>query len=177
MHGGIAAALFSLPMAIGRWNQVPALDTDYLGRLGKFDIVYSWGVLHHTGAMWDALANVAPLVQERGKFLIHRDLQRSGQNQPPLARGKAHLQSASPRLRFLVLGPACWHLWWRRILTGFFAGETFFIPGAKQKRLRGMSAWRDVVDWVGGYPFEVAKPDQIFDFFSGERFRSHAFEN
>jgi 2-polyprenyl-6-hydroxyphenyl methylase/3-demethylubiquinone-9 3-methyltransferase len=24
-----------------------------------------------------------------------------------------------------------------------------------------MSYWHDVVDWVGGYPFEVAKPDAI----------------
>ena len=23
---------------------------------------------------------------------------------------------------------------------------------------RGMSAWYDIVDWAGGYPFEVAKP-------------------
>jgi 2-polyprenyl-6-hydroxyphenyl methylase/3-demethylubiquinone-9 3-methyltransferase len=28
-----------------------------------------------------------------------------------------------------------------------------------------MSAWRDVVDWVGGYPFEVAKPERVFDFY------------
>jgi 2-polyprenyl-6-hydroxyphenyl methylase/3-demethylubiquinone-9 3-methyltransferase len=33
------------------------------------------------------------------------------------------------------------------------------------KRTRGMDPWRDVVDWVGGYPFEVATPEQIFDFF------------
>jgi 2-polyprenyl-6-hydroxyphenyl methylase/3-demethylubiquinone-9 3-methyltransferase len=30
---------------------------------------------------------------------------------------------------------------------------------------RGMSPWRDIVDWVGGYPYEVAKPEEIFDFF------------
>jgi 2-polyprenyl-6-hydroxyphenyl methylase/3-demethylubiquinone-9 3-methyltransferase len=34
-----------------------------------------------------------------------------------------------------------------------------------------MSMWPDVVDWVGGYPFEVAKPEQIFDFY-----RDRAFE-
>jgi 2-polyprenyl-6-hydroxyphenyl methylase/3-demethylubiquinone-9 3-methyltransferase len=31
------------------------LDPAYLARLGTFDVVYSWGVLHHTGARWDAL--------------------------------------------------------------------------------------------------------------------------
>jgi 2-polyprenyl-6-hydroxyphenyl methylase/3-demethylubiquinone-9 3-methyltransferase len=34
-----------------------------------------------------------------------------------------------------------------------------------------MSAWRDVVDWVGGYPFEVAKPEEIFDFYRERGFR------
>ncbi len=28
-----------------------------------------------------------------------------------------------------------------------------------------MSPWRDVVDWVGGYPFEVAKPKKYLTFF------------
>src|SRR3954453_10925637 len=43
-------------------EQGSALDTAYLARLGTFDVVYSWGVLHHTGDMWRALGNVARLV-------------------------------------------------------------------------------------------------------------------
>jgi 2-polyprenyl-6-hydroxyphenyl methylase/3-demethylubiquinone-9 3-methyltransferase len=46
------------------------LDGDWLLTLGKWDIVYSWGVLHHTGAMWDALANVDQLVKAGGKLFI-----------------------------------------------------------------------------------------------------------
>jgi len=46
------------------------LDKDYLARLGQFDVVYSWGVLHHTGAMWQALENVAPLVSHCGGKLF-----------------------------------------------------------------------------------------------------------
>ena len=30
--------------------------------------------------------------------------------------------------------------------------------------LRGMSYWHDLIDWIGGYPFEVAKPEQVFEF-------------
>jgi len=46
------------------------LDKEYLERLGQFDVVYSWGVLHHTGKMWDALENVTNLVKPKGMLFI-----------------------------------------------------------------------------------------------------------
>src|SRR5579871_3052389 len=46
------------------------LDVPYLRRLGRFDVVYSWGVLHHTGAMWEALGNVVQLVAPGGQLFI-----------------------------------------------------------------------------------------------------------
>src|SRR2546423_1085001 len=46
------------------------LNHDYLRQLGEFDIVYCWGVLHHTGAMWQALENITGLVGEGGKLFI-----------------------------------------------------------------------------------------------------------
>jgi 2-polyprenyl-6-hydroxyphenyl methylase/3-demethylubiquinone-9 3-methyltransferase len=55
-----------------RWTieQGDVLNPSYLKSLGQFDFVYSWGVLHHTGAMWEALGNVIPLVNEGGKLFI-----------------------------------------------------------------------------------------------------------
>ena len=35
---------------------------------------------------------------------------------------------------------------------------------------RGMDYWRDLHDWLGGYPFEVAKPESIFEFYKKEGF-------
>ena len=55
-------------------------------------------------------------------------------------------------------------LYWRRTVKDFLRFRPF-ESWRNEGRERGMSAWRDIVDWVGGYPFEVAKPEEIFDFF------------
>ena len=33
-----------------------------------------------------------------------------------------------------------------------------------ESRTRGMHGWYDLVDWIGGWPFEVARPEEIFRF-------------
>src|SRR5947207_225340 len=59
------------PAALG-WTieLADVLDTAYLRRLGTFDVVYSWGVLHHTGAMWRALENISGLVTPGGLLTV-----------------------------------------------------------------------------------------------------------
>lgn len=144
-------------------EQASVLDGDHMRSLGCFDIVYSWGVLHHTGSMWAALANVAPLAKAGGYLFvaIYND---QGKTSKRWLRMKKAYNRLPSGLRFLVLWPAAVKLWWRRHLKDLLVGR----PGKswrEYKRLRGMSAWADIVDWVGGYPFEVAKPEEIFDFY------------
>ena len=144
-------------------QQGSVLDETYLRQLGQFDIVYSWGVLHHTGAMWQALENVATLVKPGGRLFvaIYNDQGKPSRRWRSVKKAYNRLP---PKLRFLILWPAFLKLWWKRLLKDAFKGQPL-QSFRNYKALRGMSLWHDVVDWVGGYPFEVAKPEEIFDFF------------
>lgn len=149
-----------------RWTveQGSALDAIYLARLGKFDVVYSWGVLHHTGNMWRACENVAPLVRPGGTLFIaiyndqgwrsaYWTLIKRWYNSSPVAKAlliTAHLPLLAARL--IV-----------RTLTGRLSLE------------RGMSLWHDYIDWLGGYPFQVASHQAIVDFFGARNFTLQHF--
>ena len=141
-----------------------ALDEAYLRSLGTFDVVYSWGVLHHTGDMWRALANAALPVASGGKLFIaiYNDQGTASRRWTKVKK----LYNRTPRpLRFLVVAPSFWVLYWRRLIKDFLRGTPFRTIRDYGKNARGMSFWRDLVDWVGGYPFEVATPGRIFDFY------------
>jgi 2-polyprenyl-3-methyl-5-hydroxy-6-metoxy-1,4-benzoquinol methylase len=147
-----------------------ALKKDYLKSLGKFDIVYSWGVLHHTGAMMQALENIAPLVNDSGCLFIaiYNDQGRSSQ---AWLRVKMAYNRLPAFLRWLVLYPIFLRLWGPTTVRDILSGKPFDTwRKYAVNSARGMSPWRDVVDWVGGLPFEVAKPEEVFDFYSERGF-------
>lgn len=151
-------------------EQGSVLDREYLQTLGQWDIVYSWGVLHHTGAMWQALENVSPLVRQEGLLFVaiynHQRLMT-----PVWTWVKRAYNWLPNGLRWLVLIPALIWLWTPRTIYDLLRGNPFYTwRHYAEHSARGMSAWRDVVDWVGGYPFEVAKPEEIFSFYRGRGF-------
>lgn len=149
------------------------LDRDYLGGLGSFDVVYSWGVLHHTGDMWSALENMAPLVKPGGKLYISIYNDQGFASKLWTLVKKAYNKAPSPVQLAMVVAVGVF-LYGRAMIVKMLQGElpsTFRkMEKAKLKSARGMSIWRDLVDWVGGYPFEVAKPEQIFDFYRARGF-------
>jgi 2-polyprenyl-6-hydroxyphenyl methylase/3-demethylubiquinone-9 3-methyltransferase len=151
-------------------EQGSALDKDYLKTLGQWDIVYSWGVLHHTGAMWNAMQNVIPLVRQGGTlFIAIYNYQRVMTNVWTWV--KLAYNRLPTELRWLVLGPSLIRLWGLRTIFDLVRGKPFYTwRHYAEHSTRGMSAWRDVVDWVGGYPFETAKPEQIFCFYRDRGF-------
>jgi 2-polyprenyl-6-hydroxyphenyl methylase/3-demethylubiquinone-9 3-methyltransferase len=147
------------------------LSADYLKFLGAFDIVYSWGVLHHTGEMWRALENAQIPVAPGGKLFIAIYNDTGSQS----ARWKSikRMYNNIPRaLRFpftlIVIAPTEAKALLRSALTLQFGRyiRSWIQPGPE----RGMSRWRDIVDWVGGFPYEVARPEEIFDFYRARDF-------
>jgi 2-polyprenyl-6-hydroxyphenyl methylase/3-demethylubiquinone-9 3-methyltransferase len=152
-------------------DQGSVLDGDYLNSLGQFNLVYSWGVLHHTGAMWQALGNVIPLVAEEGKLYISIYNDQGDASRRWAALKKFYNQSPKPVRISIVLMVGV--LWFIRSAFGRLIqckNPLPFKEWAEEKKNRGMSVWHDLVDWVGGHPFEVAKPEEIFDFYRDEGF-------
>lgn len=146
------------------------LNLSYLKSLGHFDVVYSWGVLHHTGAMWQALENIALLVNEGGKLFIsiYNDQGSASRFWKSLKRFYNRSPKPVQVLIMLAVG-AYWET--RSGLSRLARGKNPlpFEQWEERKAARGMSVWHDLVDWVGGYPFEVAKPEEIFDFYRKKR--------
>ena len=147
-----------------RVDEGSALDREYLRGLGVFDVVYSWGVLHHTGKMWEALESAGDLVASGGTLFIaiYNDQGTASLRWRKVKR----LYNRLPRgLRFLVVVPSFAVQNYAHIIKDFLRLRPFKTMRDYGRNRRGMSMWRDVIDWVGGYPFEFARPDEIFDFY------------
>jgi 2-polyprenyl-3-methyl-5-hydroxy-6-metoxy-1,4-benzoquinol methylase len=157
----------------GSWKieQASVLDQQYLARLGQFDIVYSWGVLHHTGAMCQAMENVKPLVKPGGRLFIaiYNDC---GELSVRWLRRKRRY-NALPRLLRPVYAVCVWAPQELRSLLGSVrSGElgVYVRDLIRPTGSRGMSWIRDVIDWVGGYPYEYASVEAITDFYRRDGF-------
>jgi 2-polyprenyl-6-hydroxyphenyl methylase/3-demethylubiquinone-9 3-methyltransferase len=153
---------FAPPGAVWSIERGDILDREYVARLGRWDIVYSWGVLHHTGRMWEAIGNAADLVDDAGLLFIaiYNDQGRA-------SRFWTRVKSVYNRG---LIGRAAvssfFVSYW--IVRGLLADVVRFRNPAKRYHQyhlsRGMSAFRDWIDWLGGFPFEVATPEAIFRF-------------
>lgn len=139
--------------------QGSVLDKTFMQSLGQFDVVYSWGVLHHTGAMWNAINAAVERVAPGGQFFIaiYNDQGAWSRRWTKIKKfycsglfGRVVVSSAF--IPFWVgRNFAADIVWMRNPLTRY----TEYGKG------RGMSVVRDWFDWLGGYPFEAAKPEDI----------------
>lgn len=136
-------------------QQGSVLDDDFMASLGTFDLVYSWGVLHHTGEVWHALANAAARVRPGGLlFIALYDSDWSAQ--PPqfwLAIKQRYTVSGSLIRR-------CYELWYvLRFILRFNPLRLGYLwnTARNYKKNRGMSLYYDICDWLGGWPMEYTR--------------------
>lgn len=129
------------------------LDVSLIDKLSaQGDLVYSWGVLHHTGNMWKAIDNAMQIVKPDGYFIV------SIYNRAPSSefwRKAKQVYNSNSFLRpFFVL----WYL--------IFIGLAFFIRTGRfaLTNRRGMHLFYDAIDWLGGYPYEFASFKEINNF-------------
>jgi 2-polyprenyl-3-methyl-5-hydroxy-6-metoxy-1,4-benzoquinol methylase len=145
------------------------LNTPFMSSLGQFDVVYSWGVLHHTGAMWQALENVLPCLAPGGQLFI------------AIYNDQGYISRRWKRVKKIYCSGPLGRAIIQAIFIPYFFLPQFFLDIIKlrnpfrlyreYKQQRGMSKIYDWYDWLGGYPFEVAKPEEIFHFY-----RKHNFQ-
>jgi len=147
-----AASMFlSRHLPVERWSVRKASVFEIKG---SYDVVYSWGVLHHTGDMWGAIKHASSLVAPGGKLCIA--LYGKGRL-CGFWRQEKKFYTQSPRvLQWLIrsIYKAVWFAYF--VCRG--RNPFSFIRNYGD---RGMDWSHDVHDWLGGYPYESATPTEV----------------
>lgn len=141
-------------------RQGSVLDRAFLEPLGTFDVVYSWGVLHHTGDMRAAIRNAAARVAPGGRLFlaIYNRVRGPLGSRTWLALKRLYNRLPGPGKRAMEWSYAgAWCAWsvvrlknpWRRL--------------REDMAPRGMTWWTGMVDWLGGLPYEFATVDELVD--------------
>lgn len=154
-----------------RVERASVLDQTYMRELGTFDIVYSWGVLHHTGRMWEALAAAGERVAPGGQLFIAIYADRGSQTTRWKALKRIYCQLPRP-LRPAYAALTVLPTEARSAAKALLRGRPldYVREWTSYSTNRGMNKWRDIIDWVGGYPYEAAKADELFHFFHDRGF-------
>jgi SAM-dependent methyltransferase len=129
------------------------LDDAFVGTLGTFDIVYAWGVLHHTGNMWKAIENAFALTAEGGVCWLAL-YQKGPRYERDLALKKRFNRGSAATKKLMI---------WQFILRtmAYRASQGRNPLRWNERKARGMDVYHDIVDWLGGLPYEVATVDEL----------------
>jgi len=146
------------------------LDDCFIGTLPRADVVYSWGVLHHTGDMWRAIRNAASLVEPGGSYAIaiynrveYGTFRGWRGSHRWLKVKQLYNRSGRPTKRLMELMLAA-----KSVLAMLLQLRNPVAGLRAHKNNRGMNWWFDHVDWLGGLPYEFASAGEIFNFCHNE---------
>lgn len=135
--------------------QGSVLDPEFMSQLEPADVVYSWGVLHHTGRMFDAVRAAAQKVRPGGLFCValYRRTALCG-----FWKVEKRLYSKAPQ----AVRRAVQAAWIAKTRLAFAVKGRSFEQMVREygvdPQSRGMDYYRDVDDWLGGYPYESITP-------------------
>lgn len=148
------------------------LDPKIRELAGTADIVYSWGVLHHTGNMTQAIRNAAALVNPKGWFVI------AIYNRAPSSENWLRLKRFYNQTNWLIKQIMILSFYAYIFLARIYNNLKRFIRGRPRdpifSRERGMSIYYDLVDWLGGYPYEFLTFEELRDFVESLGFSLHS---
>ncbi|HVO33860.1 MAG TPA: class I SAM-dependent methyltransferase [Elusimicrobiota bacterium] len=141
-----------------RWD---VLSTAPFPEPAAFDIVYAWGVLHHTGHMWAAIDHSLPRVKPGGLFF--------------LALYNKHWTSPYWKIikRTYCMSPKWMQNIWLELYAAWESTKEPIrhrLTGVSPRRARGMKWRQDLRDWLGGYPYEYASAPDVIAFMASRQF-------
>jgi 2-polyprenyl-3-methyl-5-hydroxy-6-metoxy-1,4-benzoquinol methylase len=117
---------------------------------GRYDVVHSWGVLHHTGDMKAAIRNAVRLVKPGGYFVVAL-YNRHWSSRAWLVIKYAYCKAPQGVQRLMV----------NALFPVIYVAKWLVTREDPRKQSRGMDFFYDVVDWVGGYPYEYSSISEV----------------
>jgi len=144
------------------------LDESFIQSLGKWNFVYSWGVLHHTGDVWRAVDNASKAVADGGLFYIALYSAEAEPNQEFWLRIKREYNEASSWKKERMVW---WYVWEYELNKSVRRIPSFIKRMIKYRMKRGMSKFVDIRDWLGGWPMEFTRNDDVVAFLDQRGFK------
>jgi len=137
----------------GQWTimQGSVLDSVFMEKVGRFDVVYAWGVLHHSGDQWKGFVHALSATRPEGRLLVALYNDQGWVSRYWIAVKWLYIHI--PFIRPLLI------VFYAPYFIGLRWCVRLFRP--QQAHERGMSLWYDMIDWLGGWPFEVAAPKDV----------------
>ena len=165
-------ALHQLANKPAEWQvmQGSVLDADFMGCFPQADLVYSWGVLHHTGDVWSALRLACGRVTQGGLLYIalySADMQKDPPPQYWLDVKQRYVAAGQWQRRWMEL----WFLFRHRMNYKPWRLRALLQHARHYKKSRGMNYMTDVRDWLGGWPMEFCYDADVVHFVAAEGFK------
>lgn len=151
--------------------QGSVLDNDFMSSLGKFDLVYSWGVLHHTGEVWNAIDLASKCVDNGGlMYIALYDSDWSPESPEFWYKIKQKYTSSGVIVRSLF---EAWYV--AKFVLGYnpLRIGNLLKHVKEYKKYRGMDFYHDVKDWLGGWPMEYTRIYEVIPFLQNRNMQLH----